>query len=78
MSIEPCQSSPPSSETWANTPRLDASLTNPVGAVQKGDHGTGSLANDRVDQIERVRGASAESNQRDVGSFAGGDAGQHL
>ena len=55
MSIELCQSSTSSSEMWAKTPRFDASLTNVwIRRVQQHDHRAGGLADDLVDQVERV------------------------
>jgi hypothetical protein len=40
--------------------------------VEEGDYRAGGFADDLVDQIKRVLGAGAESNERDVGPFAGG------
>jgi hypothetical protein len=41
--------------------------------VQQSDDWAGGLPDDRVNQPEGVFGAGAESDQRDVRSFAGGD-----
>jgi hypothetical protein len=43
-----------------------------IGRVQQHDHGARGFADDLVDQSERVLGALTESEERDVGSFAGG------
>jgi len=39
------------------------------------DYGAGGLADDLVDQVERVLAAFAEADQGDVGAFAGGQSG---
>jgi hypothetical protein len=41
--------------------------------VQEGDDRAGGFADDRVDQSEGVLGAGAESDERHIWSFAGGD-----
>lgn len=55
--------------------------------MQEGDYGASRLTNDLVDQLERMLRASAESDKRNVRSFAGSDfpdvldidfAGDHL
>ena len=61
------------SQMWANTPRLDASLTNPgSGCVQQHDHRAGGLAHDLVDQFKRVLRTFAEPDERDVGPLPRG------
>ena len=52
-------------------PRFDASLTKSgSGAWSNDDHGAGGLPDDLLDQAERVVGALAQSDERDVGSFS--------
>ena len=46
-----------------------------VAVVEKGDHGAGGFVDDLADHLERVFGALAEGDKRDVGMFlAGGGA----
>jgi len=41
-----------------------------IGGVKQGDHGTGRLVDDLVDEIQRVLGAHSEPDQCDVRPFA--------
>ena len=58
---------------WANTPRLDASLTN-AGSGACSSTITGQAASRTILSIssERMLGALPESDERDVGSLPGG------
>ncbi len=59
---------------WAKTPRLAASTTNSgIRGVQEHDDRAAGLVDDFFDQTERVGGAVAEPDERDVGLFAGGE-----
>jgi hypothetical protein len=44
------------------------------GCVQQRDHGAGGLTNDLLDQFQRVLGALAKPDERDVGSLPGRDS----
>jgi hypothetical protein len=49
-----------------------ASFTFGILLLEQGDHWTGGLADDLADQLERVIGTGAQTDQGDVGALPGG------